>query len=102
MVERRSIGSTFTVLSAQYYSQYNKEALSKNAALRNLSHPMIASIHANSLASNKMMEDRHAIHLCPQTGTALFSVIDGHVSWWGAEHIKQSIATYVSDHLKKI
>ena len=98
----RSIGSTFTVLSAQDYSQYNKEALSKNAALRNLSHPMIASVHVNSLASNKMMEDRHAIHLCPQTGTALFSVIDGHVSWWCAEHIKQSIATYVSDHLKKI
>ena len=98
----RSIGNVFNVLSAQDYSQYNKETLSKNAALRNLSHPTISSVHVNSLASNEIMEDRHAVHVCPHTGTALLSVIDGHVSWWCAEHIKRSIATYVSNHLKKI
>ena len=92
----------FNVLSAQDYSQYNKETLSKNAAQRNLSHPTISSIHVNSLASNEVMEDRHVVHVCPHTGTALLSVIDGHVSWLCAEHIKRSIATYVSDHLKEI
>lgn len=95
----RSIGSLF---AKDEYSQYNKEMLSKNAALRNLIHPVISSIHVNSLASNRIMEDRHVIHLCPQTGIALLSVIDGHAGWWCSDHIKRSIATYVTNHLKGI
>ena len=47
------------------------------------------------------MEDRHAVHLCPLTGIALLSVIDGHAGWWCADHIKRCLATYVADHLKK-
>ena len=51
----RSTGSLFTVTSAQSkdHSQYNKETLDKNAVLRNLTHPIISSVHVNSLASNK-------------------------------------------------
>jgi len=95
----RSIGNLF---AKGEYSQYNKEMLSRNATLRNLVHPVISSIHVNSLASNKIMEDRHVTHLCPQTGIALLSVIDGHAGWWCADHIKRYIATYVAKHLKKI
>ena len=97
----RSIGSLFTAISAKDYSQYNKETLDKNAVLRNLTHPTISSVHVNSLASNKVMEDRHAVHLCPQTGIALLSVIDGHAGWWCADHIKRCIGTYVANHLKR-
>ena len=97
----RSIGSLFTTLSAKDHSQYNKDTLDKNAVLRNLTHPTISSVHVNSLASNIMMEDRHTVHLCPQTGIALLSVIDGHGGWWCADHIKRRIATYVADHLKR-
>lgn len=98
----RSIGSLFIVSSGKDYSQYNEETLNKNAAQRNLSHPTISTVYINSLASNKIMEDRHAIRVCPQTGIALFSVIDGHAGWWCADHIKRSISAYVSDHLKQI
>ena len=97
----RSTGSLFTVTSAKDYSQYNKETLDKNAVLRNLTHPTISSVHVNSLASNKVMEDRHTVHLCPRTGIALLSVIDGHAGWCCAEHIKGCIATYVADHLER-
>ena len=94
--------SLFTVLSAKDNSQYIKETLGKNAAVRNLTHPTISSVHINSLPSNKVMEDRHAVHVCPQTGIALFSVIDGHGGWWCADHIKRSIAAYVTDRLNRI
>ena len=97
----RSTGSLFTAISAKDYSQYNKETLDKNAVLKNLTHSTISSVHVNSLASNKMMEDRHVVHLCPRTEIALLSAIDGHAGWYCAEHIKGCIATYVSDHLER-
>lgn len=101
-----SFSSLFTVLFAKNYtsdySQYIKETLSKNEGFRNLTHPTISSIHVNFLASNKIMEDRHAIHVCPHTGIALVNVIDGHGGWWCADYIKQCIATYVSKRLKGI
>ena len=97
----KSIGGLFTAISAKDYSQFNREVLSKNGVLRNLTHPIISSVHVNLLPSNRLMEDRHAVHLCPQTGIALASVIDGHAGWWCADHIKRCLATYVADHLKR-
>ena len=66
-----------------------------------ITHPTISSIHVNFLSSNKVMEDCHTVHLCPQTGAALLSVIDGHGGSLCSEHIKQSITTHVADHLSR-
>ena len=77
------------------------KTLSKNAAVRHVTHPIVSSIHVNSLSSNKVMEDNHAVHICPHTGVALFTVIDGHGGVSCSEHIKQNIATYVANRLMK-
>lgn len=82
--------------------EFINKALNENAVVRRIiTHPIVSSIHVNSLSSNIAMEDRHSVHMCPQTGVALLTVIDGHVGCSCAEHIKQNIATYVSDHLNK-
>ena len=86
--------------------EFINETLSTNATLKYFDHPAISSIHVNSLPSNKAMEDRHAVHLCPRTGVALVTVIDGHSAgvsgWCCAEHVKQNLSTYVADHLNRI
>ena len=81
-------------------SGFVNETLSKNAAMRHVTHPTLSSIHMNSLRSNRVMEDNHVIRVCPNTGVALLTVIDGHGGVYCSEHIKQSIATYVANHLR--
>ena len=54
----------------------------------------------NSLRLNRVMEDNHIVRVFPYTGVALLTVIDGHGGVSCSEHIKQSIATYVANHLR--
>ena len=68
--------------------------------MRHVTHPTLSSIHMNSLRSNRVMEDNHVVRVCPYTGVALLTVIDGHGGVSCSEHIKQSITTYVANHLR--
>ena len=85
-----------------HYSMLINETLRRNEVMKSINHHVISAIHANSLASNQPMEDRHVVHTCPTTGTAMFTVIDGHGGWWCGEHVKQQVGNYVMRYLDDV
>lgn len=85
-----------------HYSTFINETLRRNEVVKYTNHHVISAIYANSLASNQPMEDRHVVHTCPTTGSAMFSVIDGHGGWWCGEHVRTQISSYVTKYLQDI